>query len=40
MPKAIVVAGTSSGCGKTSVALGLMKALARRGLTVQGFKSC
>ena len=39
MPKAIVVAGTSSGCGKTSVALGLMKALARRGLTVQGFKS-
>lgn len=39
MPKAIVVAGTSSGCGKTSVALGLMKAFARRGLTVQGFKS-
>ncbi len=39
MPKAIVIAGTSSGCGKTSVALGLMKAFARKGLVVQGFKS-
>jgi cobyrinic acid a,c-diamide synthase len=39
MPKAIIIAGTSSGCGKTSVALGLMKALARKGLVVQGFKS-
>jgi cobyrinic acid a,c-diamide synthase len=39
MPKAIIIAGTSSGCGKTSVALGLMKAFARKGLVVQGFKS-
>jgi cobyrinic acid a,c-diamide synthase len=39
MPKAIVIAGTSSGCGKTSVTLGLMKAFARKGLVVQGFKS-
>lgn len=39
MPKAIIIAGTSSGCGKTSVALGLMKALARKGLVVQAFKS-
>ncbi len=39
MPKAIIIAGTSSGCGKTSVALGLMKAFARKKLSVQGFKS-
>jgi cobyrinic acid a,c-diamide synthase len=39
MPKAIIIAGTSSGCGKTSVALGLMKVFARKGLVVQGFKS-
>jgi cobyrinic acid a,c-diamide synthase len=39
MSKAIIIAGTSSGCGKTSVALGLMKAFARKGLVVQGFKS-
>lgn len=36
---AVLVAGTQSGCGKTSVALGLMAALSRRGLTVQGFKT-
>jgi cobyrinic acid a,c-diamide synthase len=35
----LLVAGTRSGCGKTSVSLGLMAALARRGLTVQPFKS-
>jgi cobyrinic acid a,c-diamide synthase len=34
----IVVAGTSSGAGKTSVACGLIGALRRRGHTVQGFK--
>ncbi len=34
----IVVAGTSSGVGKTTVATGLMAALAGRGLTVAGFK--
>jgi len=36
--KAFVVAGTHSGCGKTSVSLGLMASLARRGLRVQPFK--
>ena len=34
----LVIAGTSSGAGKTTVTLGLMKALAQRGLSVQGFK--
>jgi cobyrinic acid a,c-diamide synthase len=34
----IVVAGTSSGAGKTTVACGLIGALRRRGLAVQGFK--
>jgi cobyrinic acid a,c-diamide synthase len=34
----IVIAGTSSGAGKTTVACGLIGALARRGLVVQGFK--
>ncbi|MCL2457396.1 MAG: cobyrinate a,c-diamide synthase [Desulfobulbus sp.] len=35
---ALLVAGTHSGCGKTTVALGVMAALARRGLAVQPFK--
>ena len=35
---AIVVAGTHSGAGKTSIALGLMGAFRRRGLRVQPFK--
>lgn len=34
----IVIAGVSSGTGKTTVTLGLMAALRRRGLAVQGFK--
>ncbi|WP_354700358.1 Hydrogenobyrinate a,c-diamide synthase [Paraconexibacter sp. AEG42_29] len=34
----IVVAGTSSGAGKTTVACGLIGALRARGLKVQGFK--
>ncbi|HQS19267.1 cobyrinate a,c-diamide synthase [Reyranella sp.] len=34
----LVVAATRSGSGKTTVALGLMRALARRGLCVQPFK--
>lgn len=34
----LVVAGTHSGVGKTSVTLGLMAALKKRGLIVQGFK--
>lgn len=36
--KALVVCGTHSGCGKTSVTLGLLRALCRRGLRVQPFK--
>lgn len=33
-----IVAGTGSGSGKTTVTLGLLRAFARRGLKVQGFK--
>ncbi|ACD97355.1 cobyrinate a,c-diamide synthase [Trichlorobacter lovleyi] len=35
---AILIAGTGSGVGKTSVTLGLVAALKRQGLTVQTFK--
>jgi cobyrinic acid a,c-diamide synthase len=38
MTKAIVVAGASAGVGKTTVAVGLAAALAKRGLKVQTFK--
>ncbi len=38
MARAIIIAGTQSGSGKTTVTLGLMAALARTGLTVQPFK--
>jgi cobyrinic acid a,c-diamide synthase len=34
----VVIAGTSSGAGKTSVACGLIGALRARGMRVQGFK--
>ena len=34
----MVIAGTHSGVGKTTVATGIMAALRRRGLRVQGFK--
>lgn len=37
VPK-IVIAGTHSGCGKTTAATGIMAALKRRGLVVQPFK--
>jgi cobyrinic acid a,c-diamide synthase len=37
--KAIVIAGTTSGVGKTTVATGLMGALHKRGLKVQPFKT-
>jgi len=36
--KGIVIAGTKSGCGKTTITLGFMAALARRGLCVAPFK--
>lgn len=35
----IVIAGTHSGSGKTSVTLGILRALRRRGLAVQPFKA-
>ena len=35
---ALVVAGVASGVGKTTVTLGLLEALRRRGLAVQPFK--
>jgi cobyrinic acid a,c-diamide synthase len=35
----IIVAGTHSGCGKTTVTLGLLSALRRKGLRVQQFKA-
>ena len=37
--KKIVVAGTSSGVGKTTVTLGIMSALVKKGIKVQGFKA-
>ncbi|MBM3220640.1 MAG: cobyrinate a,c-diamide synthase [Candidatus Rokubacteria bacterium] len=36
--RALVIAGVASGVGKTTVTLGLMAALRRRGLAVQAFK--
>lgn len=36
--KALVVGGTQSGAGKTTITLALMAACRRRGMTVQGFK--
>jgi cobyrinic acid a,c-diamide synthase len=35
---ALIIAGTHSGCGKTTVTLGIMAALKQRGMTVQPFK--
>ncbi len=39
MVRAIVIAGTTSGVGKTTLATGLMGALSRQGLKVQPFKA-
>ena len=36
--KGFVIAGTQSGCGKTTIALGLMAALAERGMRVVPFE--
>jgi cobyrinic acid a,c-diamide synthase len=38
MTRALVIAGVASGVGKTSLTLGLLEALRRRGLSVQAFK--
>jgi cobyrinic acid a,c-diamide synthase len=35
----VIIAGTNSGVGKTTVTLGIMSALVKKGMTVQGFKS-
>ena len=35
---ALIIAGTHSGSGKTTVTLAMLAALVRRGLRVQGFK--
>src|SRR3989339_2081449 len=35
----ILIAGTHSGVGKTTITLGLMSALKEKGYTVQGFKA-
>lgn len=37
--RAFVIAGTHSGCGKTTVTLGLLAALRKKGLVVQPFKA-
>ncbi len=39
MPRVFVVGGVGTGVGKTSVTLGLLEALRRRGLRVQAFKA-
>ncbi|MBD0380690.1 cobyrinate a,c-diamide synthase [Paenibacillus sedimenti] len=38
MERRIVIAGTGSGVGKTTLTIGLMAALQQRGIVVQGFK--
>src|SRR5665647_1829557 len=37
-PRGLIIAAPSSGAGKTTVTLGLLRALARRGTSVQPFK--
>jgi len=37
--KGIIIAGTHSGCGKTTVTLGILAALKKKGLNVQSFKT-
>lgn len=39
MTKSLLISGARSGCGKTSVTLGLLAALSRRGLVVAPFKT-
>ncbi len=37
--KGIVIAGTHSGCGKTTITIGVLAALKKKGLSVQSFKA-
>ncbi|MEE9358935.1 MAG: cobyrinic acid a,c-diamide synthase, partial [Hyphomicrobium sp.] len=37
-PRGLIIAAPRSGAGKTTIALGLMRALRRQGLAVQPFK--
>jgi cobyrinic acid a,c-diamide synthase len=39
MAKGVVITGTHSGCGKTTVTLGILAALKKKGLSVQSFKA-
>lgn len=39
MPNGFIIAGTHSGCGKTTITLGLLAALKKKGLKVQPFKT-
>lgn len=39
MAKGIVIAGTHSGCGKTTITLGVLAALKKKGLKIQPFKA-
>lgn len=38
MPQGLIIAGTNSGCGKTTVSLGLMALFCRKGFAVAPFK--
>ena len=37
MPR-VLLAGANSGCGKTSITCGILKALVNRGLHIQSYK--
>ncbi len=38
MPKKFIIAATNSGCGKTTLTVGLLRSLVNHGLTVQPYK--
>ncbi len=39
MAKGVMIAGTHSGCGKTTITLGILAALKKNGLKIQSFKA-
>jgi cobyrinic acid a,c-diamide synthase len=39
MAKGVIIAGTHSGCGKTTITLGILAALKKKGLKIQSFKA-